>query len=108
MLRPAVITRKVGGCNKTLLGALVHGMLASLMVSCQQQGKRFLSLALQLLRSGQPQAIPLASLPTRTSPDALHCIALRCIALHPPTLPTVKAPTPTWAKKTPTGPTPRR
>jgi transposase len=63
MLRPAVITRKVGGCNKTLLGALVHGLLASLMVSCQQQGKRFLSLALQLLRSGQPQAIPLASLP---------------------------------------------
>ena len=24
MLRPAVITRKVGGCNKTLWGALVH------------------------------------------------------------------------------------
>src|SRR5262249_42315272 len=34
MLRPAVITRKVGGCNKTLWGALVHGVLASIMVSC--------------------------------------------------------------------------
>ncbi len=36
MLRPAVITRKVGGCNKTLLGALVHSILASLMVTCKQ------------------------------------------------------------------------
>jgi transposase len=36
MLRPAVITRKVGGCNKTLWGALVHGLLASLMVSCKR------------------------------------------------------------------------
>ena len=27
MLRPAVITRKVGGCNKNLLGALVHSIL---------------------------------------------------------------------------------
>jgi hypothetical protein len=33
MLRPAVITRKVGGCNKNLLGALLHSILASLMVS---------------------------------------------------------------------------
>ena len=41
MLRPAVITRKVGGCNKTLWGALVHSILASLMVTCQQQGASF-------------------------------------------------------------------
>jgi hypothetical protein len=34
MLRPAVITRKVGGCNKTLLGALVHSVLTSVMVTC--------------------------------------------------------------------------
>jgi len=40
MLRPAVITRKVGGCNKTLWGALVHGVLASIMVTCKRQGKR--------------------------------------------------------------------
>src|ERR1700683_412705 len=42
IMRPAVITRKVGGCNKTLRGALVHSILASLMVTCQQQGRRFL------------------------------------------------------------------
>jgi hypothetical protein len=64
MLRPAVITRKVGGCNKTLLGAIVHGILSSLMVTCHRQGKRFLDLARQLWRSSQPQPIDLATLAT--------------------------------------------
>jgi transposase len=59
MLRPAVITRKVGGCNKTLLGALVHSILASLMVTCHQQGRKFLDLARQLWQVDEPQAIPL-------------------------------------------------
>lgn len=63
MLRPAVITRKIGGCNKNLLGALVHSVLSSLMVSCHRQGKRFLDLARQLWQSNQPQAIPLEPLP---------------------------------------------
>jgi transposase len=63
MLRPAVITRKVGGCNKTLWGALVHGVLASLMVSCKRQGKRFLDLARRLWQSSDPQAVPLEALP---------------------------------------------
>ena len=68
MLRPAVITRKVGGCNKTLLGALVHSILASIMVTCKQQGQRFLELARQLWSAGQPQAIPLASPPSPATP----------------------------------------
>jgi hypothetical protein len=59
MLRPAVITRKVGGCNKTLLGALVHSVLASVMVTCRQQGQKFLDLARQLWGSAAPQAIPI-------------------------------------------------
>jgi transposase len=63
MLRPAVITRKVGGCNKTLWGALVHGILASIMVSCQRQGTRFLDLARRLWQSSDPQAIDLEALP---------------------------------------------
>ena len=66
MLRPAVITRKVGGCNKTLLGAMVHGILASLMVTCKRQGRRFLDLARQLWRSEEKQAIPLDALPEHT------------------------------------------
>jgi transposase len=59
MLRPAVITRKVGGCNKTLMGALVHSVLASIMVTCKQQGQRFLDLARRLWQADQPQAVPL-------------------------------------------------
>jgi transposase len=70
MLRPAVITRKVGGCNKNLLGALVHGMLSSIMVTCHRQGKRFLDLARKLWQSSEPQAIAVENLPeaTQTQP----------------------------------------
>lgn len=64
MLRPAVITRKVGGCNKTLWGAMTHSILASLMVTCHRQGKRFLDLARRLWAATQPQAIDLATLAT--------------------------------------------
>lgn len=63
MIRPAVITRKVGGCNKTLLGALVHGVLASLMVTCKRQGRRFLDLAKRLWQSDERQAIPIDAVP---------------------------------------------
>jgi transposase len=63
MLRPAVISRKVGGCNKTLLGALVHSILASVMVTCQQQGRKFLDLARRLWQSAEPEAVPLLPQP---------------------------------------------
>jgi transposase len=63
MLRPSVITRKLGGCNKNLLGALVHSILSSLMVTCHRQGKRFLDLASKLWQSNEPQAIPLDTVP---------------------------------------------
>lgn len=63
MLRPAVITRKVGGCNKTLLGSLVHSVLASIMMTCKHQGKKFLELAMQLWRAGEAKAMPLVPSP---------------------------------------------
>lgn len=63
MLRPAVITRKVGGCNKSLWGALVHSILASLMVTCKQRGQKFLELARTLWGSRTPLAIPLVDPP---------------------------------------------
>jgi transposase len=63
MLRPAVITRKVGGCNQNLWGALVHSILASVMVTCHRQGKRFLDLARKLWQTSEPQAVPLEPLP---------------------------------------------
>jgi len=59
MLRPAVITRKVGGCSKTHWGALVHGVLASIItLSCKRQGKRFRDMARRLWQSSDPPAIP--------------------------------------------------
>jgi len=63
MIRPAVITRKLGCCNKTPRGARVHSVLASLLVSCRQQGKRFLDFAHRLFHAVSPMPIPLASLP---------------------------------------------
>jgi transposase len=66
MLRPAVITRKVGGCNKNLLGAVVHSILSSVMVTCHRQGKRFLDLARKLWQSKEPLAIAVETLPDAT------------------------------------------
>jgi len=63
MIRPAVILRKLCGCNKTDAGTLVHGVMASLLVSCRQQGKRFADLAEQLFHMRSPTAIPLVQLP---------------------------------------------
>ena len=63
MIRPAVITRKVGGCNKTLKGAAVHGVLASLIASCRQQGRRFVDLAKRLWTADGAQAITISELP---------------------------------------------
>ena len=37
MLRPAVITRKTSGCNRTERGAEVHSILASILVTCRQR-----------------------------------------------------------------------
>ncbi len=37
-LRPAVIVRKTGGCNRTPTGAQTHSILASLLVTAKQQG----------------------------------------------------------------------
>jgi hypothetical protein len=65
-----VVVRKLGGCNKTLQGALVHGILASLMVSVQQHGKRFLELALGLWRQPIPQPLDWSGEPVpETEPE---------------------------------------
>ncbi|MFQ6117644.1 MAG: IS66 family transposase [Candidatus Bipolaricaulia bacterium] len=37
-LRPAVVVRKTGGCNRTARGARTHVVLASLLVTAKQQG----------------------------------------------------------------------
>ena len=62
-LRPSVVVRKTNGCHKTLAGALKHAVLMSLIVTCAQQNRRFLDLALSLWRERNPEAIPIQSLP---------------------------------------------
>ena len=71
MLRPAVITRKVGGGNPNLQGALVPSIWSSILMTCHRRGQRFLELARTLWQSNQPQAIPVETLPEPTSEPRL-------------------------------------
>lgn len=58
MLRPAVISRKIGGCNKTEAGAETHSILSSVIVTVQRLGQRFLEVAVGWLRKGEAPALP--------------------------------------------------
>ena len=49
-LRPAVITRKVGGCNRTPEGAHAHAVLASIGATCRQRGIPVLDFLVRLQR----------------------------------------------------------
>jgi len=53
MLRPAVITRKTTGCNRTERGALTHSILASILVTCRQQGLPILEALVKIQRAAQ-------------------------------------------------------
>jgi transposase len=48
MLRPAVITRKTNGCNRTKDGAAAHSILSSVLVTCHQQSVPVLDYLVQL------------------------------------------------------------
>jgi transposase len=51
MLRPAVITRKTGGCNRTEGGAQTHSILASVLTTCRQQGCSILDSLVKIQRN---------------------------------------------------------
>jgi transposase len=51
MLRPAVITRKTGGCNRTDGGAQTHSILASVLMTCRQQGFSILDSLVKIQRN---------------------------------------------------------
>lgn len=63
-LRPAVIVRKTGGCNRQRNGAKTHAILASLLVTARQQGGDPLE-ALSRVLTGQ------GKLPLERSPPAV-------------------------------------
>jgi transposase len=50
MLRPAVISRKTGGCNRTDGGAQAHSILASVLTTCRQQGFSILEALVKIQR----------------------------------------------------------
>jgi len=52
MLRPAVITRKTNGCNRTRPGAETHAILSSVLVTCRQHAIPILDYLVQLQRFG--------------------------------------------------------
>jgi hypothetical protein len=56
MLRPGVITRKTGGCNRSARGARTHEILASVLVTLRQQGREILHFLQALLCA--PATIP--------------------------------------------------
>jgi transposase len=51
MLRPAVITRKTGGCNRTAGGAETHSILVSVLTTCRQQGFSILDSLVKIQRN---------------------------------------------------------
>jgi transposase len=52
MLRPAVITRKTNGCNRTQQGAQAHSILASVLVTCHQHSIPVLDYLVELQQFG--------------------------------------------------------
>jgi len=65
MLRPAVITRKTTGCNRTAGGAEAHAILASVLATCHQRAIPILDFLVKLRRAsenppplGPPQPTP--------------------------------------------------
>jgi len=62
-LRPAVIVRKTGGCNRTERGAKTHAVLASLLVTAKQQGGDPLEALIRVL-TGQGKLFLERSPPT--------------------------------------------
>jgi transposase len=58
MLRPAVITRKTNGCNRTQPGAEAHAILASVLVTCHQHSVPILNYLIQLQQFGEGSFVP--------------------------------------------------
>jgi transposase len=52
-LRPAVITRKTNGCNRTEEGAQTHAILGSVLATCRQQTVPILEYLIKLQKFGE-------------------------------------------------------
>ena len=56
-IRPAVVTRKVWGGNRTWTGARIQQILASVLRTCQQQGRDALAVFAAMLRQQHSQSL---------------------------------------------------
>jgi transposase len=72
-LRPAVVARKTGGCNRTPAGAQAHAILASVLRTCHKQGFDPVAVLKQLLQSAETLIFDLVAPPKpgSTLPPAL-------------------------------------
>jgi transposase len=72
-LRPAVVVRKTGGCNRTDAGAKAHAVLASVLRTCQKQGFDPVEVIQHLLHSAETLMFDLVAKPKRgaTLPPAM-------------------------------------
>ena len=72
-LRPAVIVRKTGGCNRTDAGAEAHAVLASVLRTCRKQGFDPVEVLKHLLHSAETLMFDLVAKPKRgaTLPPAM-------------------------------------
>jgi len=72
-LRPAVVVRKTGGCNRTDAGAEAHAVLASVLRTCQKQGFDPVEVLKHLLHSAETLMFDLVAKPKRgaTLPPAM-------------------------------------
>ena len=52
-LRPAIITRKTNGCNRTQDGAEAHAILSSVLVTCRQRSIPIVDYLIQLQQFGE-------------------------------------------------------
>jgi transposase len=62
-LRPAVVARKTGGCNRTDAGAQAHAILASVLRTCTKQGFDPVAILKHLLRHAETLVLDLVAKP---------------------------------------------
>ncbi len=65
-LRPNVVTRKTGGCNRTDEGAAAHAILGSILATCRQQAVGIVDYLIKLQQFGgtPPALVPAAVAPS--------------------------------------------
>ena len=80
-LRPAVIVRKTNGCNRSERGADMHAILASLIRTCDKQGRDFITETKQLLQAAKQAVVDLCA--SDAGPPALPAGPLIITALVP-------------------------